>query len=72
MKSTALNLVAVAVLLAVLGVVAHLSRYEIVAIQNGAGIGYAYKLDRWTGEVLFMARDISRPIEHQPATNSSR
>jgi len=45
--------------------VAFLGRYELVAVPAGGAEthGYAYRLDRWTGEIAFIAGRNSHPIE---------
>jgi hypothetical protein len=50
--------VVVAVLITVL--IAWLGRYTVIGVSPGGqegGHGYAYRLDRWTGEVAWMIRD---------------
>ena len=45
------NVIMVAlVLLVILG--AWLCRYTIIGVSPGDGIGFAYRLDRWTGKVV--------------------
>lgn len=59
-KTTVLLVAAsVCILVAILG------RYELVGVPAGGEgeYGYAYRLDRWTGEVVFIVRQKSGRIE---------
>ncbi len=59
-QSTTLIIVGVFALL-----FAWLGRYEIVSISMGGegGSGYAYRLDRWTGEVLMLHAETAYPVK---------
>ena len=48
-----------------LGVAAWLGRYEIIGVPaGGQGIhGIAYRLDRWTGEVVYMSGGLAGKVE---------
>lgn len=46
-------------------VLAFIGRYTLIAVPAGGqgSSGYAYRLDRWTGDVTFIAGNASRPVE---------
>jgi hypothetical protein len=59
MRSTFIN----QILAAALALMAFcLFRYQVIPIGGGESSGFAYRLDRWTGRMTFVAGDKEAPV----------